>query len=397
MAYGDLNIPTVRPPRAKELWDAQGDPFAALGGPGVGGVTELYGDPFAALQGGPSALDDGPGMGGGIATSPPPPGGPNVVPSDPGQLARPETEKEIGSIAAAEEPKEPEGLPPGWVMPDSMGRCPEGYGLVMSRDLAACAPASAPPDPPPTDPGAPPTDPGTPPTDPGTPPPLPPGTVYPPIPPAGPASGGDLQDLLNAYASGILKAPSRYDIPMVREGIGLINRSFDEGLREGGVHLDELMSQRGLVGSSIELGEHAGLVSDLSRLKQQHMFDLQREMATTQAYDRQAAAGIAQGALGMDLDRWRTERALELQRQGMNRDDAFRYADLEARQMIAGEDQRMQQMAIWLGLLQQAGLSEEQINQIMERLGLSGSQVPSGGGGGGGGSGGNGDDDEELK
>lgn len=138
-------------------------------------------------------------------------------------------------------------------------------------------------------------------------------------------TGGLLSDL-NMFSQTLLTQPSRYDIPLVQEGIGLINQEYDTGLSRGSAAMDELSSSRGLVGSNIELWNTKDMLVDLERVRSQKLFDLGREFATTVGGDRAMAAQTALQAanLGMGHQQFLAglqQRESEFSRQfGMNQD-----------------------------------------------------------------------------
>jgi hypothetical protein len=166
--------------------------------------------------------------------------------------------------------------------------------------------------------------------------------------------GGVAEDMLQQFASGAMTDPSRYDIPMVQQGMDLINTDLERRQSYGQADLDELMSSRGLVGSNVEADAHANLIGRLNQSRQQQYFDLARDMATTQAQDRMAAGqlGVQAGQFSEQIagrlqqesqfarsltssdaraamDYGLQERAQQLQATGMAQDEAYRQAAME--------------------------------------------------------------------
>lgn len=123
---------------------------------------------------------------------------------------------------------------------------------------------------------------------------------------------------VSTFASNMMASPSRYDSDVVKRGIDLVNQESERSKTRGLADQDEYFSSRGLVGSNIETQGRTDFLSQLNQAKEQRMFDLVREMANTYATDVGTAGQLGLGA-----------RAQELTAQGMNKDDAYRYAVLE--------------------------------------------------------------------
>lgn len=126
---------------------------------------------------------------------------------------------------------------------------------------------------------------------------------------------------LDAYIRYLLENPTRYDDDMVRQGLENIDATLADKRQGAMSEIEEMMAQRGLVGSSVEANTAAELGEDLERQRKDYAFDLQREMATTRMQDMQAAGQLAVA-----------HRANELRERGMNLDDAYRQAALEFEQ-----------------------------------------------------------------
>lgn len=124
----------------------------------------------------------------------------------------------------------------------------------------------------------------------------------------GQPGGTGLGQQHEAFLSDWMQTPSRWDIPMVQQGVDLANREFESGFEQGKSLLDEHISQRGLVGSDIEGANVGNLISQLNNQRAGRLFDLNTRMADTYGQDRAAAAtaatqygqlGLGQGELGL--------------------------------------------------------------------------------------------------
>lgn len=160
------------------------------------------------------------------------------------------------------------------------------------------------------------------------------------------------------FASNVMASPSRYDSGLIRDISGVIDADLAESRQQATTQLDEMMAQRGLVGSSIEGELYKDMMTDLERERTRRMTDLQSRAADAYAQDVATAGDIGfrsgdfERALGADRsaeNRFASDftqgqyeferaygtqsaldaRALELQEQGMNLDEAYRRARLE--------------------------------------------------------------------
>lgn len=118
----------------------------------------------------------------------------------------------------------------------------------------------------------------------------------------------NVQDPHEKFILDWLGTPSRFDMPMVQQGLDLINQQSAKNLTEGQASLDEYMSSRGLVGSSVEAQGQGQLLSDLNQQREQRMFELHQALANTYGEDMARAAtaatqfgqlGLGQGELGL--------------------------------------------------------------------------------------------------
>ena len=167
-------------------------------------------------------------------------------------------------------------------------------------------------------------------------------------------SAAGIQD----FASNMMASPSRYDSGLIRDISGVIDEDLAEGRQKATTQLDEMMAQRGLVGSSVEGELYKDMMTDLERERTRRLTDLQRAAADTYAQDVATAGemgfrsgefqrGLGQdraneGRFAADFGQGQYEferaygtqsaldaRALELQETGMNLDEAYRRARLE--------------------------------------------------------------------
>lgn len=166
--------------------------------------------------------------------------------------------------------------------------------------------------------------------------------------------GGGGAPTLTGFARNALANPSRFDTGLVKD----ISKAIDFELgrkRESAYNtLDERMAQRGLTGSNVEADMGRRVASDIENQRRRRLTDLEMELARTAAQDRATAANIGMGVnqqrFGQGMERARfgegqrqfdfgaklRSRAQELQRQGMEADEAFRQAQTEFNQAMQG-------------------------------------------------------------
>lgn len=115
---------------------------------------------------------------------------------------------------------------------------------------------------------------------------------------AGGWQGEELSGELNKFARESLANPSRWDQPLVKESLGLIDQGIARNRADATRQLDERMSSRGLAGdqNSIAWDEGMSLEERLSRVEAERKNALSREMANTLAQDRAVAGNIGIGA-----------------------------------------------------------------------------------------------------
>ena len=102
-----------------------------------------------------------------------------------------------------------------------------------------------------------------------------------------------------------LNAPSRFDIPLVQQGIDVINKAIDKQRATGQRQLAEHASSRGLIGSSVEADTNRQFEEELQRQSGEQMWNLGLEQARTVASDRALAASTALGIGQFGEDRSR--------------------------------------------------------------------------------------------
>ena len=216
-----------------------------------------------------------------------------------------------------------------------------------------------------------------------------PGTNVPAIAPSAVAaapspSPQDVSQKLSQFATDTMATPSRFDIPMVQQGIDLMDYELQQQGEQQMRNLAETTSARGLVGSSIELESQADLAKNLEHQRQQRMFNLSQLMAQTLGQDRSAAANIGTQAVSTSLavpgqsfeqqlaaaefaqQTKVQDRAQELQSTGMDRDEAFRQAQSETQKSQFGSEQQLQERSLELqnkGMDQAEALSRAQMEQ----------------------------------
>ena len=160
------------------------------------------------------------------------------------------------------------------------------------------------------------------------------------------------------FASKARETPSRYDSDLIKDITGQIDAELEQKKLYAGAELDEFMSQRGIVGSSVEGELRKSMLGDMERPRQERYTELETRAADTWAADRAGAADIGfrsaefGRALGGDrenaaryeaefgqsqyeFDReygteaWSNrieEDRLKLMEKGMDQDDAYRKA-----------------------------------------------------------------------
>ena len=163
---------------------------------------------------------------------------------------------------------------------------------------------------------------------------------------------------LDEFASKAMEAPSRYDSGLIKDITGQIDAELEQKKLYAGTELDEFMSQRGMVGSSVEGELRKSMLGDMERQRQERLNELNTRAADAWAADRAGAADIGfksaefGRALGGDkenaaryeaefgqsqyefdktygVNAWSNrieEKRLELTEEGMDKDDAYRMA-----------------------------------------------------------------------
>jgi hypothetical protein len=176
-----------------------------------------------------------------------------------------------------------------------------------------------------------------------------------------------------------MTTPSRFDIPMVQQGIDLMDFELKRQGEKSQRDLAEGISARGLVSSSIDIESQAELARNLEHQRQQRMFNLSQLMAQTGAQDRSAAANIGTQAVSTSLavpgqsfeqqlaaaefsqQTKVQDRAQELEATGMDRDEAFRQAQSEIQETQFGSTQQQQERIQNRAFeLQQQGMDQDE-------------------------------------
>ena len=192
-------------------------------------------------------------------------------------------------------------------------------------------------------------------------------------------SAQDVSQRLSEFATDTMATPSRFDMPMVQQGIDLMDFELQQQGEQQMRNLAETTSARGLVGSSIELESQTDLAKNLEHQRQERMFNLSQLMAQTMGQDRSAAANIGTQAVSTSLavpgqsfeqqlaaaefaqQSKVQDRAQELQATGMNQDEAFRQAQSEIQESQFGSTQQQQESVQSRAFeLQQQGMDQDE-------------------------------------
>jgi hypothetical protein len=209
---------------------------------------------------------------------------------------------------------------------------------------------------------------------------------------------------LTDFASNALQSPSRYDSQLVQDITGQIDAELAHQRQTATNELDEFMSSRGLVGSSVEGELHRGLYGDLERQRMERLNQLNLDAANTFAADRASAADIGfrsgefarslggdrvnearyAGEFGQGQYEFDTQygastalqqRALDLQEQGMEYDEAYRQAqsEIQQEQFAATQAQETEQFESTMTearaqRLQTLGISEQDFDLRAEEI-----------------------------
>lgn len=181
----------------------------------------------------------------------------------------------------------------------------------------------------------------------------------------------DSSAAIKDFATEGLTTPSRYDSSLIQDITGQIDADLANRRQFATNEMDEFMSQRGMVGSSVEGELRRGLYGDLERQRAERLNELNIQAANTFAQDRAAAADTAfrsgefERSLGGDRvndARFRSEfgqgqyesdreyqtntliqeRALDLQEKGMDLENAREQARLEIQQEQFRSEQEQQ-------------------------------------------------------
>ena len=173
----------------------------------------------------------------------------------------------------------------------------------------------------------------------------------------------ELTGALDEYALDALRTPSRYDIPLVQQGTELIDRELADQQGQATRDMDEYFSGRGLVGSNVEAEERGRLAEGFEGQRMQRLFDLNRELAGTQAQDRASAGSLGSQIHGQAQQESQFERGLSQQESqfarthGLNEDqflESTRRFGVQMDEQISGRYQQEAQFARSHGLNEDA-------------------------------------------
>lgn len=172
--------------------------------------------------------------------------------------------------------------------------------------------------------------------------------------------GQNLSPALENFARSSLATPSRFDIGTVQQGTDLIDKDLAKNAQRSRNDLDEFMSQRGTVGSSVETEGRKDILNDTEDRRMQRLFDLNMALAQTQAADRQTAANIGTQVGGFQRDL------------GLDQLNEGRYASEFNR--LAGRD-REDDVRARAGLQLQSGAQQFGQELAGAQFGLSGAEL----------------------
>jgi hypothetical protein len=220
-------------------------------------------------------------------------------------------------------------------------------------------------------------------------------------------------DEMEDFASKARETPGRYDSDYIKDITGQIDAELEQKKLYAGTELDEFMSQRGMVGSSVEGELRKSMLGDMERQRQERLNELNTRAADAWAEDRSGAADIGfksaefQRSLGGDKENaaryeaefgqsqyefdktygqgaWGNrieEKRLELMEKGMDQDEAYRMAmaDIQKEQFAEtiGEERaaRVQRYGLDMGALEnetrrieneETGLSMQEVRDQAE-------------------------------
>jgi hypothetical protein len=165
---------------------------------------------------------------------------------------------------------------------------------------------------------------------------------------------GPLSGQLEGFGRNVLQNPSRFDTGLVKDISKAIDFELGRKREKAFSNLDERMAQRGLTGSNVEAEQGRRITADIENMRRRRLTDLEKELAATAAQDRATAGRLGMGisgqqfGQGMEQARFGEQqrqfdfgaevraRVQELQRQGMQADEAFRQANQEFSQQMQG-------------------------------------------------------------
>jgi hypothetical protein len=126
---------------------------------------------------------------------------------------------------------------------------------------------------------------------------------------------------LEGAIAGNLARPSRYDDKFVGDALGVINADLDRSRGDRTQELSELMSARGLLGSSLEVEGTDTINRGLAEEESRRKLDLARTIADASAQDR---AGAVDDAMGYESARYGQgygDRELDFRKEALHTDE----------------------------------------------------------------------------
>ena len=185
-------------------------------------------------------------------------------------------------------------------------------------------------------------------------------------PPAAEPAEWNVSDALDSFSQDALKSPGRWDSDMIQQGLGMIRERSDIAQEDQMSVLDERMSMRGAVGSSIEADSTVDLLGQLNRSRQEQEYGLLTQAANANAADRTSAAGIASDKANIDqrLEAMRLEYAARGEAFDIDRERIKLQNDQFQSKLTAEQQQFQAQLGeAQASRLQELGLSQQDFDQ----------------------------------
>ena len=185
-------------------------------------------------------------------------------------------------------------------------------------------------------------------------------------PPAAEPKEWNVSDALDSFSQDALKSPGRWDSDMIQQGLGMIRERSDIAQADQMSVLDERMSMRGAVGSSIEADSTVDLLGQLNRSRQEQEYGLLTQAANANASDRTSAANIASDKANIDqrLEAMRLEYAARGEAFDIDRERIKLQNDQFQSKLTAEQQQFQAQLGeAQASRLQELGLSQQDFDQ----------------------------------